>query len=230
MRIGLPPGPNSVSGPIPSHISGLKDRQTGASVVQPAGNRDGNAAGAGENALKPVGSGDADGQVKARSASYGGLSEAEQRVVRELKAADRAVRSHEMAHVAAGGQYVRSGARFRYQRGPDGQNYAVAGEVGIDISPVPGDPEATMAKMETVQRAALAPMDPSAQDRRIAAKAAQMRAEAAMDLAVQSARARLGPVDTAADAWKQKETGGYAQEGAAEDTGMTVGSTVNTFG
>ena len=47
--------------------------------------------------------------------------------------------------------------RFRFVRGPDGKFYAVAGEVSIDTSAVPGNPRATIRKMQQVKRAALAP-------------------------------------------------------------------------
>ncbi|MEM6357195.1 MAG: putative metalloprotease CJM1_0395 family protein, partial [Pseudomonadota bacterium] len=54
------------------------------------------------------------------------------------------------------------------------------GSVSIDVSPVPGDPEATIAKMQQVKAAALAPAEPSSADRRVAtvAEAAQREAEA----------------------------------------------------
>ncbi|SIN72585.1 SprA-related family protein [Sulfurivirga caldicuralii] len=103
-------------------------------------------------------------------------------VVAQLKARDREVRAHEMAHLAAAGSYATSGARYTYQTGPDGRRYAIGGEVGIDVSPEP-DPEKTLAKMQVVQQAALAPANPSAQDLRIAAAAAQAMAQAQMELA-----------------------------------------------
>ena len=56
-------------------------------------------------------------------------------------------------------------------RAPDGQRYAVAGEVRIDTSPE-GDPRATLDKAERILRAAHAPSHPSPADRRVAAKAA----------------------------------------------------------
>jgi hypothetical protein len=89
----------------------------------------------------------------------------------QLKRRDAEVRQHEAAHSAAAGAYARGGARFEYQTGPDGHAYAVGGEVDIDTSPAPNDPAATIAKMETVRAAALAPADPSGQDRRVAAEA-----------------------------------------------------------
>ncbi len=107
----------------------------------------------------------------------------EQREVQELKRQDTAVRAHEAAHIAAGGGIVRGGAQFQYENGPDGKRYAVAGEVSIDSSKVSGDPQATLTKAEQIQRAALAPADPSAQDRRVAAQAGRMAAEARMEIA-----------------------------------------------
>jgi hypothetical protein len=105
--------------------------------------------------------------------------------VRELSKRDRKVRAHEAAHIAAGGQYVRGGATFEYETGPDGKSYAVGGEVSISVSSVNGDPEATIAKMEAVKRAALAPADPSSQDRAVAAAAAATEAHARQELAEQ---------------------------------------------
>jgi hypothetical protein len=101
--------------------------------------------------------------------------------VSELQKRDREVRAHEAAHVAAGGAYVRGGPAFQFTSGPDGKLYATGGEVGIDTSPIPDDPEATIQKMRTVQRAALAPAQPSAQDRSVAAVAAQNEAAARME-------------------------------------------------
>jgi hypothetical protein len=99
-----------------------------------------------------------------------GLTEAERRKVRELEARDRQVREHERAHQVTGGQYA-SSPSFRTVRGPDGRSYAVGGEVRIDTSPIPGNPEATIRKMQIVKRAALAPQEPSSADRAVAARA-----------------------------------------------------------
>ncbi len=105
-------------------------------------------------------------------------------VVAQLKARDREVRAHEMAHLAAAGSYATSGAHYTWQTGPDGHRYAIGGEVGIDISPE-ADPEKTLAKMQVVQQAALAPANPSPQDMRVAAAAAQAMAQAQAELARQ---------------------------------------------
>lgn len=99
-----------------------------------------------------------------------GLTEAEQRQVEKLKARDREVRAHEQAHATVGGP-VTGSPQYTFQQGPDGKQYAVGGEVSVDASPVRGNPEATIRKMELVKKAALAPANPSSQDRRVAAEA-----------------------------------------------------------
>ena len=113
------------------------------------------------------------------------LSDAEEREVKALKEIDARVKAHEQAHIAAGGNLVRGGASFSYKRGPDGRDYAVAGEVKIDASPDPNNPEATIRKMQQVRRAALAPVDPSPQDRKVAMEATQIENQANMELAQQ---------------------------------------------
>ena len=118
--------------------------------------------------------------TRARSADT--LSEAEQRQVAELKERDREVRAHEMAHVAAGAGLVTRGASYTYQTGPDGQRYAIGGEVGIDTSPG-RTPEETLAKAERIRAAALAPAEPSGQDRQVAAQASRMAVDARLEIA-----------------------------------------------
>jgi hypothetical protein len=110
------------------------------------------------------------------------LSKEDKVEVTELKKRDKEVRAHEAAHVAAGGQYVRGGASFEFQTGPDGQKYAVGGEVPIDTSPAPGDPGATIRNMQVVKAAALAPAQPSGADRAIAAEASAAAAKAQAEL------------------------------------------------
>lgn len=113
-----------------------------------------------------------------------GLTEEEKARVRELQARDREVKAHERAHQAAGGRYA-GAASYTYEKGPDGNRYAVGGEVPIDVSPVSGDPEATAQKMRVVIRAALAPAEPSAQDQRVAQKAQSTLLEAQAEIAQQ---------------------------------------------
>lgn len=116
------------------------------------------------------------------------LTPEEKRQVQELRKRDREVRQHEAAHKAAAGQYARGAAQFSYQTGPDGRRYAVGGEVSVDISPIPGDPEATIQKMNTVRRAALAPKDPSAADHAAAAQAARTAATARQEMVQEKAQ------------------------------------------
>lgn len=111
------------------------------------------------------------------------LSPEAKRLVESLKAIDREVRAHEAAHLAAGAGIVRGGAQFTTQRGPDGNSYAVGGEVSIDASPVANSPQATIAKARQIVAAALAPATPSPQDRSVAANARQMETAAIAELA-----------------------------------------------
>lgn len=106
---------------------------------------------------------------------------AEREQIQELAARDREVRAHEQAHAAVAGQYAK-GTSYTYQRGPDGVSYAIGGEVQIDTSPISGDPEATLRKAQQLRRAANAPADPSSQDARVAALAAQMELQARAEL------------------------------------------------
>lgn len=110
--------------------------------------------------------------------------------VASLKSRDAEVRAHEQAHVAAGGQYVRGAAKYEYSTGPDGRRYAVSGEVSIDTSSVPNNPRATIAKMEAVKKAALAPSQPSSQDRSVAAAADKSAAQAQRELTAMAMKGR----------------------------------------
>ncbi len=109
------------------------------------------------------------------------LTPQEMAVLLELQRSDRRVRAHEMAHIAAGGPYIRGGVHYNYRIGPDGRSYAVSGDVSIDASAEPS-PEETIRKMRVVERAAMAPADPSPQDRAVAAKAAQTIQKVQMEL------------------------------------------------
>ena len=106
----------------------------------------------------------------------------EQADLAKLRTRDREVRAHEQAHIAAAGGLAKGGATFSFQRGPDGKQYAVGGEVNIDTSPVSGNPEATIRKAQQIRAAALSPADPSAQDRAVAASAGSLEAQAHQEL------------------------------------------------
>ena len=111
------------------------------------------------------------------------LTPAEMRQVDELRKTDGKVHRHEEAHLAVGRDLVIGGASYTYTTGPDNKRYAVAGEVSIDTSPAK-TPEETIPKAEHIRETALAPSDPSAQDRSVAAQAARMAAEARIEVLV----------------------------------------------
>ena len=117
------------------------------------------------------------------------LSAEQQAQVAKLAVIDSDVRAHEAAHLTAAGPYAVSGASYTYATGPDGQLYAVGGEVSLDAGPVPNDPAATIQKARIIQAAANAPVDPSSQDRAVAAQAALMEAAAEQELAAESRQA-----------------------------------------
>lgn len=127
------------------------------------------------------------------------LTPDEQSEVEQLKERDSEVRAHEQAHVAAGGQYVTSGPTYEYQDGPNGQSYAIGGEVGIDTSIVSGDPAASLAKARVIIRAALAPAEPSTQDQSVAASARAMEVEAQRELGDEQRMLRAEMTQTTQD-------------------------------
>lgn len=135
----------------------------------------------------------------------------EQQEVQELKQRDQEVRTHEAAHAAVGGQFA-GAPTLEYETGPDGTRYAVSGEVSIDLSKAKGDPQETITKMEQVQAAALAPAQPSAQDRRVAARAAQIATQARMDLRMEQSVATTAQ-EVAASAASSIPEGGADKNG-----------------
>lgn len=121
------------------------------------------------------------------------------KVISQLESRDREVRIHEQAHAAVGGQYVTSGPSYTYQTGPDGKRYAVGGNVGIDVSPIPNDPQATLAKARQVIQAAMAPAEPSSQDYAVAQSAQAMMQQAQQELSTQQQASLRGEGDESAD-------------------------------
>ncbi|HXE40404.1 MAG TPA: putative metalloprotease CJM1_0395 family protein [Azonexus sp.] len=137
------------------------------------------------------------------AAQSSALTPEQQRQLAALKKSDRQVKAHEQAHAAAGAGLV-GGGSFEYKAGPDNKRYAVGGEVSIDVSPG-RTPDATIAKAQQIRAAALAPADPSVQDRRVAAEATQMEMQARAEMARQPAEAATSenPVNSAIAAYRQ---------------------------
>jgi Zn-dependent metalloprotease len=123
------------------------------------------------------------------------ISEQDLQQLRQLKSRDLVVRAHEAAHLAAASGIVVGGTSYSYQRGPDGVQYAIGGEVSIDTSKVAGDPNATLQKAQQIQAAALAPTQPSSQDRTVAARAAKMAIEAKAEISLQVIYNNVSPTN-----------------------------------
>lgn len=128
-------------------------------------------------------------------AQSGGSSNAQQdaavqQQIQELVQIQNKVIVHEQAHMAVGGSLA-GGASYSYTNGPDGKRYITGGEVSISIPSV-DDPEEQIRLMGRVRAAALAPADPSPQDRSVAASASAREGQAAMELARKRAQAAYG--------------------------------------
>jgi hypothetical protein len=156
--------------------------------------------------------------------------ELERRQIQELVLRDRQVRDHERAHTAVGGQYA-GPPRYTFERGPDGINYAVAGEVSISAGAVSGDPAATIQKAQVVRRAALAPTDPSAQDRSVAAQAAHIESQARVELRNLESQARLAESDVAEARIKNRQvnTGSTSKAVEANDSSVSASISPNSL-
>lgn len=169
-----------------------------------------------------------------------------QQEIARLKATDAKVKSHEAAHKAAGGA-ITGPVSYTYTRGPDGKTYVTGGEVPISVTPGK-TPEETISRMQQVIRAALAPSDPSAQDRAVAAqastqvqKAQQEKARSATSSGAASPGADNGALQEttpevtnsvktgAADstAPKSSATPSSGQDTAPAVTGSSNGNTIN---
>jgi len=103
-----------------------------------------------------------------------------QEEILKLQQIDAHVKAHELAHKAAGGELAGSPS-YTYKIGPDGKRYAISGEVPIRLEKG-NTPQQTIANMEKVKAAALAPSDPSPQDLKVAATAEMIEMQAKMEL------------------------------------------------
>jgi hypothetical protein len=110
----------------------------------------------------------------------GKLTPEQQDQVVRLQQRDTEVRAHEAAHQAVAGS-LGGGVSFTYQLGPDGRQYAVGGEVPIEIGGGK-TPQEMLSRARQVKAAALAPANPSSQDIRVAASAAALETKALAEL------------------------------------------------
>ena len=160
------------------------------------------------------GQGESDSQQNSRQQQ---AEQREQQELRELKSRDQEVRAHEQAHAAIGGQYA-GAPSYTYERGPDGNQYAVGGEVQIDVSVIAGDPQATIQKMQQVRSAALAPAEPSSADRRIASEALQRQMQAQAELVQQNSSVEKPKAEVA-------NASSEAEDNSLQSSGQTSAET-----
>ena len=202
-----PTSSNPLSGAVPRALP----TPTGPGNAAPAeGNRAaGDRVTLGREGLRALA---AESETSGEEAPPGELTPEEEKRVAELRARDREVRAHEQAHKAAAGDLAVGGPTYETETGPDGREYAVAGEVQIRLRE--GDtPEETVRLAERARRAALAPAEPSSQDRAVAAEASQMAASARAEMRTEEAEgpgeAAGGPPDPRLEA----RAGAYAEVG-----------------
>lgn len=151
----------------------------------------------------------------AKSASGKELTEEEQKKVQEMKSRDQEVLVHEQAHKAAGGAYAQAPV-YETEKGPDGKEYRTEGHVDISVSEE-DTPEKTIAKMQKVYAAALAPAQPSAADRGVAASAKQKEAAARAEMAKEASQK-----PDSADSGKVGESANAKVSGSGDKDGESI--------
>lgn len=106
--------------------------------------------------------------------------------IRRLLAFQNKVIQHERAHAMVGGGLA-GNPSYIYTTGPDGKKYISGGEVSIRI---PGGTtmEDTLAMVQKVKAAAMAPADPSPQDIKTASKASSLELSIRREIAIKKAK------------------------------------------
>lgn len=95
------------------------------------------------------------------------LTQGEKQIVAQLKSRDREVRQHEARHYNMGRPFTQP-PRYWYVTGPDGRRYAVSGAVSFAFQQFSGDAVELLHQLSVLQRAALAPREPSSTDLAVA--------------------------------------------------------------
>lgn len=98
-----------------------------------------------------------------------------------LKQGEQQVERHVAAHTAVSRQYA-SAPTYTYSQTVDGSRYIVSGDVSFDISAVQNKPEQTLSKAQLIQRAALAPVDPTPSDISASQRAQQLANQARLEI------------------------------------------------
>jgi hypothetical protein len=130
-------------------------------------------------------------------------------MVSPLSAIDATVKAHEWSHLLTLGPYAAGPIEYDFIIDREGNRYAVGGSVAVDLSPVPGDPEATARKARAVLQAAYAPGNPSGADLQVAQKAYLLLRQAEKE---QEASAESMGIPKEEPAWMA----GYAPSGKRE--------------
>ncbi|MCL1890185.1 MAG: hypothetical protein FWF99_06790 [Desulfovibrionaceae bacterium] len=118
------------------------------------------------------------GEERGSLPGAGDKSAADRELLERLQARDLLVRGHESAHILAAGGQATGPARYDYQTGPDGRQYAIGGSVDISIVSSPASDEEAAIQAETARRAATANGEMSLADMRVATRAAELSARA----------------------------------------------------
>ncbi|MEW6993967.1 putative metalloprotease CJM1_0395 family protein [Colwelliaceae bacterium MEBiC 14330] len=152
----------------------------------------------------------------------------DEKIISQLKKRDREVRSHELAHATVGGSTTGL-PTYNFEVGPDGRKYAVEGEVPVDLSIVAGDPKATIVKMQKVHAAALAPVNPSSQDIRVAATATQKILAAQSELLLQESEnsKQTAPVNNSVSVENQSSLNEDERNKASDDFDALISQTLS---
>ena len=133
------------------------------------------------NAEQQTGDGSESGREGNSQTGEEELTQQEQREVSELKTTDAEVKAHEHAHKAAAAGLSTSAPNYEYETGPDGKKYVVAGDVNVSYRSS-SDPEVNLKNAQQLRAAALAPADPSSQDRKVAMQAEREIAQARQEI------------------------------------------------
>lgn len=137
---------------------------------------------AGDGSLDKANEKSVSGEATNSRPKAGELSEEDQKEVQRLQLRDAEVVAHENAHKAAAGGLATGAIHYDTEKGPDGRSYRTGGHVNINTAKGK-TPEETLERAAKIKRAALAPAEPSPQDRAVANKANQMESEARQELA-----------------------------------------------
>ncbi len=160
---------HSVSGASEFTPYSPSSQKSGGDITAAAADSKGSPSGSGEKNVTGTPLATAGGSDQEQDAQV-------QAEIARLKSIEAKVKAHEAAHKSAGGTMT-GPVSYTYTRGPDGRSYVTGGEVPIEVSPGK-TPQETISRMQQVIRAALAPADPSPQDRAVAAQASTQQQQA----------------------------------------------------